>query len=166
MKRGLFELADASNMLCVVYRKCESLTLSYGRGGRSPNPLGEVIYTHLEGSPTLMLLVCYFQEFVNESTRGKRVRGLKTKDAAAGAAAHYADEMAREGEAIKCNSGDDAGELGRFVKFQLLLTNEGIRWMRSRNRISQSNGIGERTLEEFMTTTRRQLARSGRGEDC
>ena len=63
----------------------------------------------------------YFQVFVDDATRDKRIRGLKTRDAAADATANDIDEMAREGVAIKCISGDGAGELGKSVKFQRML---------------------------------------------
>ena len=47
-----------------------------------------------------------FQVFVHEATRDKRIRGLKTRDAPADAMANDIDDMAREGVAIKCISGD------------------------------------------------------------
>ena len=58
----------------------------------------------------------YFQVFVDEASRDKRVGGLKTRDAAVDAIANYIEEMAREGVAIKCISSDGAGELRRFRK--------------------------------------------------
>ena len=47
----------------------------------------------------------YFQVSVDEATRDRRIRGLKTQDATADATANYIDEMARERVAIKCISG-------------------------------------------------------------
>ncbi|CAM9404629.1 unnamed protein product [Sphacelaria rigidula] len=85
-----------------------------------------------------------FQVFVDEASRDKRVVGLKTRDAATDATGAYIDEMARQGVAIKCISGDDAGELGRSVKFQRMLNNRGIKWRTSLPRTPQSNEIAER----------------------
>lgn len=65
----------------------------------------------------------YFQVVVDEGTRDKGVRGLKTKDTDTGATAHYIDGMAREGVAVKCISGDGAGELGRSVRVRRMLAN-------------------------------------------
>ena len=73
--------------------------------------------------------------------------------------------MAWEGVAIKCISGDGAGELGRSVKFQRMLADRGIRWRSSPPRTPQSNGIAERENEQQMRIARIQLVRVGRGED-
>ena len=127
---------------------------------------GEMIRTNLEGPfhPDITGMK-YFQVFVDEATRDKRVRGLKTKDSATDATAHYIDEMAREGVAVKCISGDGAGELGRSVKFQRMLANRGIRWRSSPPRTPQSNGIAERAIQQLMNIARSQLVKAGRGED-
>ena len=104
-KRGLIEVTDttvASDMRCAVCRECKSQALSYGRGGRSPKVSGQVIHTDLEGPfhPDVTGMK-YFQVFVDEASRDKRVAGLKTRDAAVDATANYINEMAREGVAIK-----------------------------------------------------------------
>ncbi|CAN0386791.1 unnamed protein product [Discosporangium mesarthrocarpum] len=52
----------------------------------------------------------YFQVFMDEASRDKRIYGLKTKDAATSATKAYLDTMARDGVNVKCISGDDAGE--------------------------------------------------------
>ena len=44
----------------------------------------------------------YFQVVVDEATRDKRVRGLKTTDSATDETAHYIHGMTREGVAVKC----------------------------------------------------------------
>ena len=168
-KRGLVNITDttvASDMRCSVCRECKSQALSYGRGGRSPKMPGEIIHTDLEGPfhPDITGMK-YFQVFVDEATRDKRVRGSKTKDSATDATGHYIDEMAREGVAVKCISGDGAGELGRSVKFQRMLANRGIRWRSSPPRTPQSNGIAERAIQQLMNIARSQLVKAGRGED-
>ena len=63
---------------------------------------GEVIYTDLEGPfhPDVTGMQ-YFQVFVDEATRVKRIRGLKTRDVASDATASCIDEMAWDGVAIK-----------------------------------------------------------------
>ena len=168
-KRGLIDITDttvASEMRCSVCRECKSQALSYARGGRSPKTPGEVIHTDLEGPfhPDVTGMK-YFQVFVDEATRDKRVVGLKTRDAATDATANYIDEMAREGLAVKCISGDGAGELGRSGKFQRMLANRGVRWRSSPPRTPQSNGIAERAIQQLMRIARSQLVKAGRGED-
>ena len=66
---------------------------------------------------------------MDETTRDRPIRGLKTREAATDAPASYIDKMALEGVAIKCISRDGAGELGRSVKFQRMLTDRVIREM-------------------------------------
>ena len=70
----------------------------------------------------------YFQVFVNEASRDKRVRGLKTRGVAADVTANYIDELAREDIHVKCNCGDGAGELGTSAEVQRIPTNRRIRW--------------------------------------
>ena len=65
---------------------------------------------------------------MDEASRDKHVDRLKTRDAATDTTGAYIDEMAREGVAMKCMSGDGAGELGRSVKLQRMLANRGIKW--------------------------------------
>ena len=120
-KRGVIEITDAtvpSEMKCSVCRECKSQSKSYGRGGRSPKTLGEVLHTDIEGpfKPDVMDNR-YFQVFVDEASRDKRVRGLTTRDAAVDATADLVDELAREGAVVKCVNGDGAGELGKSVNF-------------------------------------------------
>ncbi|CAM9159664.1 unnamed protein product, partial [Choristocarpus tenellus] len=57
----------------------------------------------------------YFQVFVDETSRDKRVYGLKKKNAATDATAAYIEQMAREGIQVQCISGDGTGELGRLL---------------------------------------------------
>ncbi|CAM9795024.1 unnamed protein product, partial [Choristocarpus tenellus] len=92
----------------------------------------------------------YFQVFVNESSRDKRVYGLKTKNAVTDATAAYIDQMTREGIQVQCISGDGAGELGRLVKFQRMLVNNGTQWRRSPPRTPQSNRIAKRAIKQLM----------------
>ncbi|CAM9156388.1 unnamed protein product [Sphacelaria rigidula] len=73
--------------------------------------------------------------------------------------------MAREGVAIKCVGGDNAGELGRSVKFQRMLVNRGIRWRCSPPRTPQFNRIAERAIHQLMRIVRSQQVKVGRGED-
>ena len=132
-------------MRCSVGKECQSEALSYGRGGKSLKVPGDVVRTDLEGpSHADVTGMKYFQVFVDEASRDKYVVGLKIRDAAIDATGVYIDEMAREGVAIKCMSGDGAGELGRPVKFQRMLANRGIKWRNSPPRTPQSNGIAER----------------------
>lgn len=88
-----------------------------------------------------------FQVFVDEATHDKRVRGLKTRDTAANTTADYIDKMAREKKATKCISGNGAGELGIFVKFQRMLEDRGIRWRSSLPWTPQSDGTAERETQ-------------------
>ncbi|CAM9556873.1 unnamed protein product [Sphacelaria rigidula] len=156
----------ASEMRCSVCKECKSEALSYGRGGRSPRAPGEVVHIDLEGPFHANVTgMKYFQVFVDETSRGKHVVGLKTRDVATVATGAYIDEMAREGVVIKCISGDGAGELGRSVKFQRMLTNRGIKWRNSPPRTPQSNGIDERAIQQLMRIARSQLVKEGRGED-
>ncbi|CAM9331837.1 unnamed protein product, partial [Choristocarpus tenellus] len=86
----------------------------------------------------------YFQVFVDEASREKRVIGRRTKDAATVATVAYIDKMARDGVVVKCISGDGSGEFGRGVSFQHLLTERGVKWRKSPPRTPQSNaGLGE-----------------------
>ena len=87
-----------------------------------------MIHTDLEGLFHLAVTgKQHFQAFVDEAICYKRIQGLKTRDAAADTAANDTDEMAWGGVAIKCISGNGAGELGRSVKCQLMLADRGIR---------------------------------------
>ena len=147
-KRGLINITDttvASEMRYSVCRECKSQVLSYARGGRSPKPPREVIHTDLEGPfhPDVTGMK-YFQMCVDEATRDRHIVGLKTRGTATGATTNYINEMAPEALAVKCISGDGAGELGRSVKFQRMLANRGVRWRSSPPRMPQSNGIIER----------------------
>ncbi|CAN0472093.1 unnamed protein product [Discosporangium mesarthrocarpum] len=107
----------------------------------------------------------YFQVFVDEASRHKRVFGLKTKDAAAAATTAYLDDMARKGVPVKCISGDGAGELARSVRFQRVFADWGIKWRKSPPYTPQSNGIAERVIKQLMQAARSQLVRSGLGEE-
>ena len=154
------------DMRCTVCRECKPQALSYEIGGRVSKTPAEVIHTNPERPfhPDVTGMK-YFQVFVDDATRDKRIRGLKTRDAAADATANDIDEMAREGVAIKCISGDGAGELGKSVKFQRMLADRGIRWISSPPRTPQYNGIAERAIQQLMRIARRQLVKAGRGED-
>ncbi|CAN0497107.1 unnamed protein product [Discosporangium mesarthrocarpum] len=153
-------------MRCAVCKECKSEALSYGRRGRSPKTIGEVVHTDLKGPFTPDVTgMKYFQVFVDEASRDKRVIGLKRRDAATDATASYIDDMARDGVVVKCISGDGAGELGRSVKFQRMLVNKGIRWRKSPPRTLQSNRIDERAIKQLMQAARSQLLRSGLGEE-
>ncbi|CAN0455718.1 unnamed protein product, partial [Discosporangium mesarthrocarpum] len=164
-KRGLIEITDAtvaSEMQCSVCKECKAEALSYGRGGRSPKTIGEVLHTDLEGPFNADVTgMRYFQVFMDEASRHKRVFGLKTKDAAAAATTAYLDDMTREG----CISGDGAGELARSVRFQRMLADRAIKWRKSPPYTPQSNGIAERAIKQLMQAARSQLIRSGLGEE-
>ncbi|CAM9868982.1 unnamed protein product, partial [Sphacelaria rigidula] len=131
-----------------------------------PKAPGEVVHSDLEepfhADVTGMK---YFQVFVDGASRDKHVVGIKTQDAATDATGAYIDEMAREGVAIKCISGDDAGELGRSVEFQGMLTNRGTKWRNSPLRTPRCNGFAERAIQQLMRIARSQLVKAGRGED-
>ena len=90
-KRGLIQVCVATvatDMRRTVCRECKTQALSYGRGGRSPKPSGEVIHTDLEGPfHRDVTVIKYFQVFVDEATRDKRIRRRKARDATAGATA-------------------------------------------------------------------------------
>ena len=118
----------ATDMRCTECREHKSQALSYEIGGRRPKTPGEVIHIDLEGPfyPEATEMK-YFQVYVDEAARDKRIRGLKTRDATE----NYIAEMAREGLALKCISGDGAGEIGRSVKFQHILANRVIGWRSS-----------------------------------
>ncbi|CAN0458939.1 unnamed protein product [Discosporangium mesarthrocarpum] len=152
-------------MQCSVCKECKAEALSYGRGGRSPKTIGEVVYTDLEGPFNADVTgMRYFQVFVDEVSRDKRVFGLKTKDTAAAATTAYLDNMAR-GVPVKCISGDGAGELARSVRFQRMLADRGIKWRKSPPYTPQSNGITEGDIKQLMQAACTQLVRSGLGEE-
>ncbi|CAM9478395.1 unnamed protein product, partial [Choristocarpus tenellus] len=92
-KRGLLEITDAtvaSELQCETCKECKSDALSYQRGGRTPKQPGEVVHTDLAGPAKADITGHqYFQVFVDESSRDKRVYGLKTKNAATDATAAY-----------------------------------------------------------------------------
>ncbi|CAM9685456.1 unnamed protein product, partial [Choristocarpus tenellus] len=100
----------------------------------------------------------------DNSSRDKRVYGLKTKNSATDSTAAYIDQMAREGIPVKCISGDGAGELGRSMKFQRMLANNGTRRRKSPPRTLQSNGIAERAIKPLMRAARSQLVKAGLGD--
>ena len=170
-KRGPIQVSDTTlgtnhgHAVHSVPRMQISSSLLRKRRSNSETP-GEVIHTEPEGlfHPDVTGIK-YFQVSVDETTRGKRIRGLKTRDAAADATAHYIDKMAREGAATKCISGDGAGEPGRSVKFQRVLVDRGIRWKSSPTWTPQSNGIAERAIQQLMRIERSQPVKAGRGED-
>ncbi|CAM9887930.1 unnamed protein product [Choristocarpus tenellus] len=93
------------------------------------------------------------------------VYGLETKNEATEATAAYIDQMTREGIPVKCISGDGAGELGRSVKFQRTLANNGTRWRKCPPRTPQSNGIAERAIKQLMGAARSQLVKAGLGDE-
>ncbi|CAM9581103.1 unnamed protein product [Sphacelaria rigidula] len=168
-KRGLIDVTDttvASEMRCSVCKEFKSEALRYGRRDRSPKAPGEVVHTDPEGPFHADVTgMKYFKVFVDKVSRDKHVAGLKTRDAATDATRAYIDEMASEGVAIKCISGDGAGELGQSVKFQRMLTNRVIKWRNSPPRRPQSNGIAERAIQQLMRMVRSQLVKAGRRED-
>jgi hypothetical protein len=168
-KRGLIEISDAatiSDFTCNTCKECKSEALSYARGGRIPKAQpGELVHTDLEGpfKPDVNGFK-YFQIFVDEATRDKRVIGLKTKDAAVDATKSYLDTMQQSDVHIKCLSGDGAGELDRSGKFQRMLTERHVRWRKSPPYTPQANGIAERAIKSLMYSARSSLIRSGRDE--
>ena len=124
---------------------------------------GEVIHTDLEGPfhPDVTGNK-YFQVFVHEANRDKRIQGLKIRCAAADATANYNDEMAWKGATIKRINGDGAGELERSVKFQRMLADRGIKCRSSPPRTPQSHGVAERAIHQLVRIARRQLVKAGR----
>ncbi|CAM9927869.1 unnamed protein product, partial [Choristocarpus tenellus] len=156
----------ASELHCKVCKECKSEALSYARGGHSPKTVGEVVHTDMQEpfNPDVTGMK-YFQVFVDEASREKRVIGLRTKDAATAATAAYIDEMARDGVVVRCISGDGAGEFGRSIKFQRMLTERGVKWRKSPPHIPQSNGIAERAIKQIMQAARSQLIQAGMGEE-
>ncbi|CAM9813240.1 unnamed protein product [Choristocarpus tenellus] len=167
-KRGLLEITDAtvvSDLQCETCKEYKSEALSYQRGGRTPKQPGEVVHTNLAGPFKVDITGHqYFQVYVDESNRDKRVYGLKTNNTATDATAAYIDQMAREGIPVKCISGDGAGELGRSVKFQGMLVNNGTQWRKSPPRTPQSNGIAERAIKQLMAAAR-SLVKAGLGDE-
>ncbi|CAM9205458.1 unnamed protein product [Choristocarpus tenellus] len=107
----------------------------------------------------------YFQVFMDEASREKRVIGLRSKDAATAATAAYIDKMTREGVVVRCISGDGAGEFGRSVKFQHILTERGVKSRKSPPHTPQSNGIAERAIKQVMQAARSHLIQAGLGEE-
>ena len=168
-KRGLIEISDAATVAdftCNTCKECKSEALSFARGGRTPKMQpGEVVHTDLEGpfKPDVNGFK-YFQIFVDEATRDKRVVGLRTKDAAVAATKSYLDTMQQSDVYVKCLSGDGAGELGRSGKFQRMLTERHVRWRKSPPYTPQANGLAERGIKSLMYSARSSLSRSGRGE--
>ncbi|CAM9397444.1 unnamed protein product, partial [Choristocarpus tenellus] len=168
-KRGLLDISDttvASELLCKACKECKSEALIYARGGRSAKTVGEVVHTDMEGTfdPDVTGMK-YFQLFVDEASREKRVIGLRTKDATTATTAAYIDEMAQEGVVVRCISGDGAGEFGRSIKFQRMLTERGVKWRKSPLRTPQSNGIAERAIKQVMQAAHSQLIQAGLGEE-
>ncbi|CAM9595221.1 unnamed protein product [Sphacelaria rigidula] len=105
-------------MRCGVCKECKSEALSYGRGSRSPKAPREIVHTGLQGpfhADTTGMK--HFYVFVDEVSRDKHAVGLNTRDAATDDTGAYIDEMAREGVAIKCISGDGAKGLGQSVRY-------------------------------------------------
>ena len=115
-------------MRYTVCLECISQALSYGREGRSPKTPREIIHTDLERRFLADITgIKYFQVFVGEATRDKRVPGLKTRDVSNSSTADYIDRMTRVGMTIKCISEDGAGDVGRSVKAQAMVVDRGIR---------------------------------------
>ncbi|CAM9753325.1 unnamed protein product [Choristocarpus tenellus] len=168
-KRGCSEITDAtaaSELWCETCKEYKSEVLSYQRGGRTPKQSGEVVHTDLAGPFQADITGHkYFQVFVDESSRDKRLYGLKTKNATADATAAYIDQMAREGIHVQCISGDGASELWRSVKSQRMLANNGTRWRKSPPRTPQSNGIAERAIKQLMGAAKSQVAKAGLGDE-
>ncbi|CAM9873900.1 unnamed protein product, partial [Choristocarpus tenellus] len=73
--------------------------------------------------------------------------------------------MAREGVVVRCISGDGAGEFGRSVRFQLMLTERGVKWRKTPPGTPQSNGIAEREIKQVMQAAHNQLIHAGLGEE-
>lgn len=104
-------------MRCSVFKERKSEALRCGRGGRSPETSGEVVHTVLGGPFLAVAIVLEYLRLCDQASQNKLVVGLKTRDIATDVSWAYMDEMAHERVAIKCISGDDAGEVGRSVKF-------------------------------------------------
>jgi len=168
-KRGLIEVSDATTVAeftCNTCKECKSEALSYGRGGRMPKTQpGELVHTDIEGpfKPDVNGFK-YFQVFVDEATRDKRVIGLRTKDAAIAATKSYLDTMRQLDVPVKTLSGDGAGELGRSLRFQRMLTDNNVSWRKAPPYTPQANGLAERAIKSLMYSARSSLTRSGRDE--
>lgn len=142
-KCRLIDVSDTTvtfEIRCSVYRLSKSEALSYGRGGRSPRTLGELVSAEAEASFRVDVMgMKYFQFSTDEASRDQDVIGLETQGSITDATEAYIYEMARERVAIKCASGDGAGELGLSVELQRMLTDRGIIFPVR----SQSGGVPE-----------------------
>lgn len=98
--------------------------------------------------------------FIVESSHGKRVVALKTRDAAVKAAGHYLNQLQREGVLAKRISGDGARELGRSGKCSRKLAERGVRWWSSDSCTPQSAGIAQSGLKQITVEARCQLLTS------
>lgn len=112
----------ARDITCSVCRGSKSEALSYGRGEKTPETLGEVIHTDIEGHlrPERHGMR-NFIVFTNEGSRGKGVIALRTHEPAVEATGHYPGRILREGLSVEYISGDGAGELRRVGKFLKML---------------------------------------------
>ena len=112
-KRCSIEVSDStvpSDMKCSICCESKSEALSYGRDGRSPKTLGEVVHTDIEGP--FQLDVNGMRELIvllEDDSRDKRVVALKAPDAAVQAMGHFLDQMLREEKSVKWISGDGGG---------------------------------------------------------
>ncbi|CAM9373444.1 unnamed protein product [Choristocarpus tenellus] len=133
---------------------------------RAPKQPGEVVHTDsAEPFQPDITDHKYFQVFVDERSRDKRVYGLKTKNEVTDATAAYIDQMVREGIPVQCISGDGAGELGRSLKFQRMLANNGTRWRKTPPRAPKTNGIAERAIKQLTGAARSQLVKAGLSDE-
>lgn len=108
----------ASEMRRPIDHECILQAPLYGRVRQSSATLGEAT-TSIWGE------FSRGGQQEEDATHDKRVKGLKTRDAAAYTTADYIDKMTREEMTIKCISGEEAGELGESDEVHRVLVDRG-----------------------------------------
>lgn len=82
-------------MKCLVRKECDLEVPSYGKGGRRPKQVGEVVKIDIEGSLKADLMrFKSFQVFVDAASRATRL-GLGSLDTVVDATVQCIDNMAR-----------------------------------------------------------------------